>query len=378
MPFFYQCISEACIFVNQNLLNFSLKPVFATMLYSVKGRLWAMAICIFFAIGWVGCSDQSQTESAQFFLKGNLKLETKEYAEAIRYYDEALLKQSDMADAFCNRGIAYVHIGEIDKALEDFNKAIELDKKLDEAYFNRAGALVDRKEFALAASDLEHIRKNYQDSTNYYLRWGDLKFNQGYYDQALAEYDRALELKASNVQALVNRGVAYFEKKDFNAAQSDFEKALKLDAQQQLAYNNLALISARQNQLDQAAKFVERALDFDPVNPIYLNNKGYILLLQKKNEEAKKLIERALEKEPQNSYAHRNLGMYWMQNGNKVEALNELKKAYDLNPATDQIHFWLGKAQSDNNQKEEACRTWKKGETIGDNDAAAERKKNCQ
>jgi Tfp pilus assembly protein PilF len=87
---------------------------------------------------------------------------------------------------------------------------------------------------------------------------------------------------------LVNRGVAYFEKKNFKVAKADFENALKLDSQQQLAYNNLALIFARENQLEQASKFIERALDFDPVNPIYLNNKGYVLLLQNQLNEAKK------------------------------------------------------------------------------------------
>lgn len=138
------------------------------ILYKMKGFHWSIMLCIFFAISLLGCSEQSQTEAAQFFLKGNLKLEKREYVEAIRYYDEALLKQGDMADAFCNRGIAYLHIGETEKAMADFNKAIELDKKLDEAYFNRAGALVDRKEFTQAAADLEQIRKNYQDSTNYY------------------------------------------------------------------------------------------------------------------------------------------------------------------------------------------------------------------
>lgn len=348
------------------------------MSYKMKRYQWGIVITFCWGISLVSCSDQSQTEAAQFFLKGNLKLEKREYSEAIRYYDEALLKQADMADAFCNRGIAYLKLGETQKSLDDFNKAVELDKKLDEAYFNRAGALVDRKEFALAAADLEQIRKNYHDSTSYYLRWGDLKFNQGFYAQALAEYDRAILLRSDNVQALVNRGVAYFEKKDFKAAQVDFEKALQLDSQQQLAYNNLALIFARKNQLNQAVKMVERALDFDPINPIYLNNKGYILLLQNKAQEAKKLVEHALEKDPQNSYAHRNLGLYWIQTGNKAEALAELKKAYNLNPSTDQIHFWLGKAQADNNQKDEACRTWKKGEAIGDEEAAAERKKNCR
>lgn len=330
-----------------------------------------------FSVFESGCSGQDESEASQFFLKGNLELAKKEYANAIRYYDEALQKKADLADVHNNRGIAYLRLSESEKALEDFNKAIEIDSKFEEAYFNRAGVLIDRQEFPLAVTDLEHIRNTYKDSTNYYLKWGDLKFSQGYYEQALAEYDRSLALSPQNVQALVNRGVAYFEKKNFKVAKADFENALKLDAQQQLAYNNLALIFARENQLEQASKFIERALDFDPVNPIYLNNKGYVLLLQNQLNEAKNLIDKSLEKAPQNSYAHRNLGLYFLKNNQKVEALEAFQKAYGLSPATDQIHLWLGEAFWVNGQKEKACNTWKKGEALGEADAINKFKQNC-
>lgn len=341
---------------------------------------FALYVLHFFSLSVfiTACSDQAESEASQFFLKGNLELDKKEYANAIRYYDEALQKKADLADVHNNRGIAYLRLGELGKALEDFNKAIEIDPKFEEAYFNRAGVFVDQQTFPPATADLEHIRKTYGDSTNYYLKWGDLKFGQGYYEQALAEYDRALALRPNNVQALVNRGVAYFEKKNFKAAKADFESAVKLDSQQQLAYNNLALIFARENQLDQASKLIDRALDYDPVNPIYLNNKGYILLLQNQQSEAKKLIDQSLARDSQNSYAHRNLGLYFLKNGQKSEALAAFQKAYQLSPATDQIHRWLGEALFVNNQKEEACRIWKKGKALGDAEAADNYRQNCK
>lgn len=334
---------------------------------------------IFSLLGLIvtSCSDQDQSESAQFFLKGNLALEQKEYAGAIRYYTEALEKKSDFADVHSNRGIAYLRLGELDKALEDFNKAIDIDKTFDEAYFNRAGVLIDKNEFSLAAVDLEQIRKSYQDSSNYYLKWGDLKSQQGYYEQALSEYDRSLTLRPENVQALVNRGVMYFTQKNFKAAQADFEKALKLNPQQQLAYNNLALIFARNNQPEKALQFIDRALDFDAVNPIYLNNKGYVLLLQNQWEEAKKLIDKSLTKAPENSYAYRNLGLYFLNKGQKAEALEALQKSYNLDPSTDQIHARLGEALFINNQKEKACKIWQQGKSLGDEESGIKLKKNC-
>ena len=43
-----------------------------------------------------------------------------------------------MSDAFCNRGNAYLQIGKSRKALEDYNKAIELNGDDPDLYHNRA------------------------------------------------------------------------------------------------------------------------------------------------------------------------------------------------------------------------------------------------
>ncbi|TAE92950.1 MAG: tetratricopeptide repeat protein, partial [Runella slithyformis] len=70
------------------------------------------------------CYEQKESEAAQFFLKGNLQLQTRNYENAIRYYNEAIEKKPDFADAYCNRGIAYLKQEKIQTAFDDFNKAI--------------------------------------------------------------------------------------------------------------------------------------------------------------------------------------------------------------------------------------------------------------
>ena len=46
------------------------------------------------------------------------------------------------AEAYYNRGIAYGDKGEYDKAIEDYSKAIELNPEYAEAYNNRGNAYV--------------------------------------------------------------------------------------------------------------------------------------------------------------------------------------------------------------------------------------------
>ena len=43
----------------------------------------------------VSCSNDRTAEAAQFFLKGNVQLQKREYTEAIRFYGEALAKKPE-------------------------------------------------------------------------------------------------------------------------------------------------------------------------------------------------------------------------------------------------------------------------------------------
>jgi tetratricopeptide (TPR) repeat protein len=78
------------------------------------------------------------------------------FDRAIADFDKAIELNPRLAQAHNGRGLAYRDKNELDKAIADFSKAIELDPNSAEAYFNRAYAY-HRKggEVAKAASDLE-------------------------------------------------------------------------------------------------------------------------------------------------------------------------------------------------------------------------------
>jgi tetratricopeptide (TPR) repeat protein len=79
---------------------------------------------------------------------------------AIQEYINAIDLDSEYADAFTNRGVAYGMKGDLNQAFADFDQAIELDPEDGLAYYNR-GIVYDKK--------------------------GDL-------DRAIADYEKALEL----------------------------------------------------------------------------------------------------------------------------------------------------------------------------------------
>ena len=56
----------------------------------------------------------------------SMECSKKEYLEAIQYYSRAISVDRDFAEAYFNRGLTYIYIGENEKGLADLSKAGEL------------------------------------------------------------------------------------------------------------------------------------------------------------------------------------------------------------------------------------------------------------
>ena len=78
-----------------------------------------------------------------------------------------------------------------------------------------------------------------QTSVDEYFERGEAAFEQGRYDEAIANYTKAIQLNADDAAAYVNRGVAYGRKGLYDRAIGDFEQALFLDPKNAAAQKNL-------------------------------------------------------------------------------------------------------------------------------------------
>jgi len=72
-------------------------------------------------------------------------------------YASAQQKQNEPKDAkfYIDRGITYGEKGQYDQAIDDFNKALEIDPKSAGAYYNRAIAYYFKKEYDKSCNDIK-------------------------------------------------------------------------------------------------------------------------------------------------------------------------------------------------------------------------------
>ena len=100
--------------------------------------------------------EKKEKENADAYHKGGDTYDEKgEYDKAIADYNKAIELNPNDADAYYNRGCTYGEMGEYEKAIADFNKAIELNPHDAGAYYNRALAYKEKVELPKAVSDLE-------------------------------------------------------------------------------------------------------------------------------------------------------------------------------------------------------------------------------
>src|SRR5262249_18904646 len=116
-------------------------------------------------------------------------------------------KTGELAVFYYKRGDFWSDKDEVDKALADYNKAIEIDPNYAKAYDGRAGVLADKGET----------------------------------ERALADYNKAIELDPKDPQFWHNRGLLYKSEEDFEKALADFDQAIKLDPAYTAAFANRGL-----------------------------------------------------------------------------------------------------------------------------------------
>ena len=158
--------------------------------------------------------------------------------KAIEDYTKAIGIEPYSALNYNNRGVAYYKQGKPDKAIEDCTRAIELDPNNDLAYNNRGGAYYEQGKLDKAIEDFTRAIELDPNNDQAYYNRGGAYYKQGKLDKAIENYTKAIELNPDNADAYHNRGEAYYKQGKLDKAIEDNTKAIELNPDDDLAYEN--------------------------------------------------------------------------------------------------------------------------------------------
>lgn len=177
--------------------------------------------------------------------------------ESAEKADEAKESAEKIAQSISYFNQAY-NEKDLDKQIELYTKAIELNPNYAEAYNNRGVAYYDKGEF----------------------------------NKAIEDYNKAIELNPNDAEAYNNRGVAYKKKGDIFKAIEDYTKAIELNPNLAEAYNNIANAYLKIGELDQALTNADIAIKKDSQQAsIFDTHAGIYIAMAEKETDKKKAKE---------------------------------------------------------------------------------------
>ncbi|HAC56822.1 MAG TPA: hypothetical protein DCF73_00555 [Rhodobiaceae bacterium] len=127
---------------------------------------------------------------------------TGDYRSAIDYctraIDSGALPEEDLVTSLLNRGVAFKSVGEYDRAIADYTRALALAPDDALLYQNRANALREKGDLAPALGDIEKAIELNPDSAGAWYVRGALAEALGNRDVARRYYMTALGLDPQN------------------------------------------------------------------------------------------------------------------------------------------------------------------------------------
>lgn len=176
-----------------------------------------------------------------------------------------------------------------------------------------------------------------------FVRAGNEFFNHGDADNAIAEYNKALELNPDNIMAHHKLGFLLYQVKGrFDEGMTHLLKAYKLDAQDPRIQYDLGMAYVHQHKLDDAIRFlsesIRRAPDGfdDQYEPVQMRlTLAQVFIAAGRSKDAEAPLRDALRRSPNHPEVHYRLAVALADLGRIDEAIAFYNRAVNLNPNVD-------------------------------------------
>jgi len=215
------------------------------------------------------CLSLTETYPSSALLNINLGqcyFELGQIEPAIESYEKAIEIRPQWAVGFVMLGQIHSAQGNPDQAIENLKKAIAIEPECAEIHLNMGTALNAIGDYEKAIKSYKKaIKINPLNSNSYYNMAMALR-DQGDLDGAIESYKRAIHIDPNCADTYNNIGNIYNDAGDLDCATEHYQTAIKLDPVYVAAHHNLGVSLESQGKTDAAVKSFKEVLRLDPDN----------------------------------------------------------------------------------------------------------------
>jgi tetratricopeptide (TPR) repeat protein len=147
---------------------------------------------------------------------------------ALQDCNRAIELNPKFINAYFRRGLIFVELGDLELALLDFDLTLNLDPQHTDAYIQRSWTYFRTNDYYRAKQDCRSVKAI--DNASFWANYiaGVIDSLSGLHHNAIKNFSRAIELLPNYVSAHYHRGIVHYELGNKTAAMADFDRARSL------------------------------------------------------------------------------------------------------------------------------------------------------
>jgi len=182
--------------------------------------------------------------AAELMARGDDRLASKEYDQALDDYNEALRLDPSCAAAYAARGRAWAKKHYRDREVADLTESIKLEPNNPTYRVARAESWTAQGMHKPAMADYDDALRLEPENPAIWVSRGNEWRRHMKYDDAVADFTHAIQLNPKYIPAYIARGNTWKQRRLFAQAIQEFSALIRLDPENALAHQTLARILA--------------------------------------------------------------------------------------------------------------------------------------
>ena len=296
----------------------------------------------------------NRLRARRYWSQGIAYEEMNYYEQAMEEYDKAIQLDSGDPDYYHSRGNTYGKMGDYESMLKEFNKAITLDPSYADYYLGRGFAYREMGNYVRALEDHDKAISLNPDFAEYYYGRGLAYSDMGNYERALEDYDKAITLNPNSAKYYYGRGLTYGDMGNYERALEDHDKAISLAPNFAEYYYGRGLTYGDMGNYERALEDHDKAISLNPDFAEYYYGRGNTYGKMGNYERALEDHDKAISLAPNFAEYYYGRGLTYGYMGNYEHALEDHDKAISLNPDFAEYYYGRGLAYSDMGNYERA------------------------
>ncbi|KAJ3329974.1 serine/threonine-protein kinase KIN2 [Blyttiomyces sp. JEL0837] len=204
--------------------------------------------------------------------RASIFMEKGDLESALREYARAEDTKSEDPDLYYHRGQVRFLTSDLEAAISDYRKSLDIDDSFVYAHIQLGVALYKSGNKSEAANIFKAAAKKFKDSPEVFNYHGELLLDQGSYELALENFDKAIQINPSSPLPYINKSILYLQwKGDAASSESFCRKAIEVDSLCDIAFIQLAQLLIQQNRLQDALDTYDEAISVIRTEPELMN-----------------------------------------------------------------------------------------------------------